>query len=253
MPGGGKYAYMSPEQAAGRAMDHRSDVYSAGVVLYELLVGHRLFQDPDPAEKLRRVRAAEVPDPREENPEITDELWVLVSRLLAKAPDDRPATAGEAEEALWAYLYDHNLRADAHELAGFMATRFPAEAQIDPGVADLEGLASDLKRLEGGATNLTDVSQIGTQTITSASDNNKLPACFVNSGERKSVVVMAEVTGSPRSPLRMRAKWCAGTTSCFVDFVASSTGTAGSGEHQDDRYVFECARRSTTSACSGLR
>ncbi|RME28008.1 MAG: serine/threonine protein kinase, partial [Deltaproteobacteria bacterium] len=63
LPGGGKYAYMSPEQASGLPLDGRSDVFSAGILLWELLVGHRLFQHPDPDEKLRRVRAAEVLDP----------------------------------------------------------------------------------------------------------------------------------------------------------------------------------------------
>jgi len=197
MPGGGKYAYMSPEQASGRPMDHRSDLYSAGVVLYELLVGHRLFQDPDPAEKLRKVRAAEVPDPRKENPDIQDDLWEILSSMLAKRPEDRPAHAGEAEEALWAFLYRRNLRADAHGLAAFMSSNFPEEAHRDPGIADLEGLASDLRRLEGGATNLTDISAIENPTITASSDNIKLPRLLRgNTGERKTVVVlMAEVTG----------------------------------------------------------
>ena len=197
MPGGGKYAYMSPEQASGGHMDRRSDIYSAGVVLYELLVGHRLFQDPDPIEKLRRVREADVPDPRLENPDIPDELWAIVKRMLARDVVNRPENAGVAEEDLWAFLFRHGLRADAHELAGFMASKFPDEAKVDPGVADIEGLASDLRRLEGGATGVTDISHIGQNTITSSSENIKIPRLFKgNSGERKSVVVlMAEVTG----------------------------------------------------------
>ena len=213
MPGGGKYAYMSPEQASGRHMDHRSDVYSAGVVLYELLVGHRLFQDPDPAEKLRKVRAAEVPDPRLENPDVSDELWGLVSQMLAKDPDDRPASAGDAEEELWAYLYRSNLRADAHELAAFMEERFPEEAQGDPGVADLEGLASDLRRLEGGGTNLTDLSHFDGGTVTASQENVRLPRLLRgNKGERKIVVaLMAEVVGftdiSERSDASEVVRW----------------------------------------------
>ncbi len=196
LPGGGKYAYMSPEQAAGRPMDHRSDVFAAGVVLYELLVGHRLFQDPDPAEKLRKVRAAEVPDPREENPDIPDELWGILQSMLALNPEDRPARAELAEEELWAFLFRHGLRADAHELCAFMRGRFQEDAAADPTSRDLDHLATDLRRLDEGMSEPSGVTDTGTRTG-SGTGGVKLPRLLRGmSGERKPVVALvAEVCG----------------------------------------------------------
>ena len=79
-PGGGKYAYMSPEQASGGAIDHRSDLVSAGIVLWELLVGRRLFQDPDPEAKLQKVIEAQVPDPAEHGVPIDEGLREVLGR-----------------------------------------------------------------------------------------------------------------------------------------------------------------------------
>ncbi len=123
-PGGGKFAYMAPEQASGAPVDRRSDIFSAGVVLYEMLVGKRLFDDAEPAEKLRRVRDADVPDPRALRPDIPDALWAVLQGLLERAPEDRPARAEEAEEALRAVLYDLGERADAATLVAFLAAHF---------------------------------------------------------------------------------------------------------------------------------
>jgi len=194
MPGGGKYAYMSPEQAAGKSLDHRSDIFAAGVVLYELLVGHRLFQDPDPAEKLRKVRAAEVPDPRSDNPDIPDDLWAILQSMLALDPSDRPERAELAEEELWAFLFRHGLRADAHELSTFMRTRFTDDAAADPAARDLDGLAHDLRQLADGVSEASGVT--GTRTGT-GTGGVKLPRLLRGmSGERKPVVVLlAEVCG----------------------------------------------------------
>jgi serine/threonine protein kinase/tetratricopeptide (TPR) repeat protein len=119
-PGGGKFAYMSPEQAGGAPIDHRSDIFSCGIVLYELLVNHRLFAHSDPNEKLRRVRNAVVPDPRLENSEITDSLWAILRRALAQRPEDRYETAGSLEEELRALLYAEGLRGDDASLGAFM-------------------------------------------------------------------------------------------------------------------------------------
>jgi len=149
-PGGGKFAYMSPEQVRGRELDQRSDVYSSGIVLYELLVGHRLFQHTDPEEKLRRVREAIISDPREENPDIPEDLWCILQRALAKEPDDRYATSEELERALRSFLYHHQLRADATALAACMREAFSHEALDDPAVGDLSRLADDLRMLELG-------------------------------------------------------------------------------------------------------
>ncbi len=151
-PGGGKFAYMSPEQVRGRDLDQRSDVYSTGIVLYELLVGHRLFQHPDPEEKLRRVREAIIPDPRDENPDIPEDLWCILQRALAKEPEDRFDTSEEMEQALRSFLYHHQLRADASTLAACMREAFSHEALADPAVGDLSRLADDLRMLELGSS-----------------------------------------------------------------------------------------------------
>jgi len=147
LPGGGKYAYMSPEQARGEALDGRSDVYSTGILLWELLAGRRLFQHPDAAEKLRRVQQAEVPDPSEHNPEVPASLSAALRRMLARDPALRP-TAAQAEEALLTVLFDEGMRADGVHLGGLVRGLFPELARRDPGGLDLEGLAADLLHLD---------------------------------------------------------------------------------------------------------
>lgn len=92
----GKLAYMSPEQARGDAVDHRTDLYSLGLVLYELLHGRRLFQAAHQGELFKAV--ARAGQPRLEGIEPT--LARIVEQLLAPNPKDRFPSATEALLAL---------------------------------------------------------------------------------------------------------------------------------------------------------
>lgn len=147
-PGGGKFAYMSPEQATGGRVDHRSDIFSCGIVLYELLVNHRLFQDPDPQRKLQLVRDAVVPDPRLELPGLPDRLWEILQQALARDPADRYQSADQLEEDLRALLFEQGSRADEARLAASLRERFADEVGTDPDAALLMGMARQLRAME---------------------------------------------------------------------------------------------------------
>jgi serine/threonine protein kinase len=96
----GTPTYMSPEQANGEPVDHRSDLFSLGSVLYELCTGRPPFRAPNTAAVLRRV-SEETPRPiREVNPDIPGQLCRLIGRLHAKKPVDRPASATEVADLL---------------------------------------------------------------------------------------------------------------------------------------------------------
>jgi hypothetical protein len=86
----GTLAYMSPEHLRGR-IDARSDVWSIGVTLYEMLMGFRPFEGADRESMLRAIRAGNVPPITERRPDVPNALLDLVHRCLAPDPDARPA------------------------------------------------------------------------------------------------------------------------------------------------------------------
>lgn len=92
--------YMSPEQARGEAVDHRSDLFSLGCVLYSVCVGHAPFRASTTMGVLKRVCDDSPPPIHELNPDIPDWLIRLVGKLMAKNPADRFQTAKEAADVL---------------------------------------------------------------------------------------------------------------------------------------------------------
>lgn len=100
----GKCFYMSPEQAWAEPLDHRSDIFSAGVVLWELVVGERLHKETHVQSLLDAVRRAEVPPPSSLRDGIPKALDAIVARATALKPADRYADAGAMADALVSYL-----------------------------------------------------------------------------------------------------------------------------------------------------
>src|SRR5690606_11678466 len=91
----GKLSYMAPEQLQGRSVDRRTDVFAAGVVLWEALTGQRLFSGDDATEVLTKILSVPVTPPSHINPNVRPELDAMVLRALEKDPDARFSTARE--------------------------------------------------------------------------------------------------------------------------------------------------------------
>ncbi len=99
----GKLAYMSPEQAVGKPLDRRSDVFALATSLWEVTTDHRLFKGTDDVDTLKRVYAAQVTDPTTLVEGYPPDLWQILRRALAKNPNDRYSTAAEFARDLDAF------------------------------------------------------------------------------------------------------------------------------------------------------
>ncbi|MBK7860228.1 MAG: serine/threonine protein kinase [Archangiaceae bacterium] len=129
----GKYSYMSPEQASGEKIDHRSDIFALGVVLYELLTGMRLFKRSNDIQTLNAVADCDIAPPSSVNARVPKDLDPVVMKALTKDPKDRYPDAGALEAALEQWLLSNQLASSSGHLATFMkdlyAERLAREAQ----------------------------------------------------------------------------------------------------------------------------
>ena len=140
----GSPSYMSPEQAEGRRTDHRTDLFSAGVVLYRLVTGVLPFPGQNAIETLRKVAAVDCIDPTELEPSCPATIAGIIRKSMAPKIDDRYQTADEMLADLNAILEDCGLTStwqelprffeDAeryqHELAGRLSKTLAARGQI---------------------------------------------------------------------------------------------------------------------------
>jgi alpha-tubulin suppressor-like RCC1 family protein/serine/threonine protein kinase len=132
----GKFGYMSPEQARGFPLDCRSDIFTVGTLLYEMLTQERLFMGECDFSTLEKVRNAEVILPTTINKKIPKELEDIILKALAKRPEDRFQSAAAFGEAIETVILRQQWPISSRDLANFMRTTFSDERK------------SELRRLE---------------------------------------------------------------------------------------------------------
>jgi eukaryotic-like serine/threonine-protein kinase len=116
----GKFGYMSPEQAIARPVDRRSDIFSLGIVLFELTTGRRLFRGDSDAETLALVVQGDIPRPSSIDLTYPPMLEAIVMRALSRSRRERFQTARDFERALERYLKEERIVVPRNGLAGLL-------------------------------------------------------------------------------------------------------------------------------------
>jgi len=125
----GSPAYMAPEHVEGRPLDFRTDVFAAGIVLYQLTVGKLPFEGKNPHEVLKRIAECKFIDPRQANPKIGNRLGRIILKAMAAEPADRYAAIDKIVLALEAYLEESGLPPD--KIPAELARYFQAPASYE--------------------------------------------------------------------------------------------------------------------------
>jgi TonB family protein len=126
----GKIQYMSPEQAWGKPIDRRSDLFSLGAVLYELLTEQKLFRGESDLTVLEKVRAASASPPSAVNTEVPKALDAITLKALAKEPENRYANASDLLRDLEQVLYSYTPAPGSADLAIFLHRLQAEEAAV---------------------------------------------------------------------------------------------------------------------------
>lgn len=127
----GKVKYMSPEQAFGRRLDRRSDLFSAGSVLYELATNTAPFHAANEIDLIFAVRDAAPIPVREHNPDIPEQLARIIEKAMSRSRSARYQTALELRDALLRFLRNYNPQYRRTKLSRFMKRTWSEEIERD--------------------------------------------------------------------------------------------------------------------------
>ena len=136
----GKWLYMSPEATMNQQIDHRSDLFSLGVILYLLCSRCMPFIGAEPKEIVRKIRAGAYKPLQDISP-VPDRLATLVDRLLSPNPTDRPQTGQEVATELMEITRAYGLESSGSKIAAFLAQLFPnVSANADPERSSMQNI-----------------------------------------------------------------------------------------------------------------
>jgi serine/threonine protein kinase len=126
----GKVQYMSPEQYVASDVDNRSDIFSLGVVLYQLTTGKLPRVAKDGSVAMRRVIEGQIPRPSEIRPDYPEELEAIVMRALAHNPEERYPDAASLREDLLEFARENDLLAYPKELGDYVDAQVPSQPLV---------------------------------------------------------------------------------------------------------------------------
>ncbi len=145
----GKLLYMSPEQARGEGdIDFRSDIYSAGVILFELITGEKLFLDSSEMVVLKKVQEGNVTKPTKINKDIDNELEDIVLKALTSDKNQRYQNTQAFIKDLESYIHkNYNRAPDQNHIAHFLCGLFKTEIKKENLKIDLKPVTQEVKKI----------------------------------------------------------------------------------------------------------
>jgi serine/threonine-protein kinase len=231
----GKVPYMSPEQARGERLDARSDIFAAGVILFELTTGKRLFKGQSEYETLKLICDRDYPLPSWVKPGYPAELERIVMKALGKDREDRFQTAREMQAALEEFVRHERIRVSTIALQHFMQelftekllaqkeellqgkqladvieARYPSEPLLEGADASRSSQALAMTSTPGASRTLTEVRQYGRKRRAAAIGGTILAvgalvgvatATLITGGERPNPPTAVSSTTSTLAPI----------------------------------------------------
>lgn len=208
----GKVRYMSPEQALGTAIDRRSDVFAAGLLLWEAVTGKRFWGELNDLDIIHALVTGDFdPSPRSVDPSVPEALDAMCCRALASRPDHRYATAGELRDALEAFLSESMVNA-RRRLGSLVAAMFAKER------ADVRSVIQHASRSAPDALSMAIL--LGSSHTSRVSD---LPPAQLSSGSIAPVFTEPQPpSGAAPLPLAPERRSRLGTTIAVIAMLASA-------------------------------
>jgi len=187
----GKAPYMSPEQASGQPIDWRSDIFAAGVMLFELTTGRRLFKGASEFETLKMICDKEYPLPSQVKDNYPPELERIVMRALAKRREDRYQSAREMQADLELFAREERIAVSQVSLTKWMESLFVDKlAQQKEALQDVKQLADVI-----AAQQSSTLYEGGTATGTGTLNASGASSVRAPPPKKSSVGVIAAVLG----------------------------------------------------------
>jgi serine/threonine-protein kinase len=201
----GKYAYMSPEQVRGAKIDHRSDIFAVGLVMYEMLTGMRAFERDNSLKTLKAIVQEKPLNPREMNPDIPMEVVKLLSKALEKNPDRRYKSAQEMQLALEDWLETSPKKSNNVRVSRFLYELFDDELNSTEGTLVVKGVGQVIIPTSQGKDSIKPAveEEVDSKTLSAALVDDKIqpgPAVKPPAPPQVSSRVRDEVGQKQRTP-----------------------------------------------------